>query len=132
VIAVSGMSPDDLVRGFIRDYSEWNDRAVAREGDGDCSIATSEYAAFIRKYCPDSIQLQGVSFGGLSMHHLDSEDIKATEISDDTAIVRTIMTEDVADMVFDRNYEYHFQRMSGMWKLIHVFYLSDGERFECL
>ena len=129
------LSPEDLVRSFIRDYYAWNNRAVStlaqpRNATTDERIR-QEYQDILRRYCPPGFKGEPLAFSSSSLHDPEKSVIVSVQVQDARARVRVQKPMDFS-LKAVHTHEFDLQRRQGRWFLIGIFYIDGRERIPSL
>lgn len=128
--------PQDLVRSFIHDYYDWSVRSsAATQGDNWKNVEVMELVekdysnSILTKYCAPEFKGQKITFSSEPSHDPDNEIVISETISAGSA---SVITKHTSQSGFCSDYEYLFTLFGNRWLLQEVFYLSFGEKYECL
>jgi hypothetical protein len=128
-------APEAVVKDFIADYCQWNDRWYARCKGNEHSLkllaeSQAEYADLLSRYCRPGFKGQpAASFGTPSDHRPDTEIIKEIILNGSHAVVRTTETDPIG---IKSDYEYSLTFDDGRWFLEAVEYIDEEGRFSTL
>ena len=123
--------PETIVKAFITDYCQWNDRAYERSKSSGVSEeildeAESEYAELLRRYCRPGFSGQTIAFGSHSSHSPRTETIREIILEGEHATVKTVAVDSLG---FEANYEYSLAFADGRWFLEAVDYIDEEGRY---
>lgn len=128
--------PQELVRSFIQDYYDWSVRSSeATQGDNWKNVEIIEivekdyFNSILAKYCASEFKGQKIAFSSEPSHHPESEIVISEKVS---AFSASVITKHTSKSGFCSDYEYQFSLSDNRWLLQEVFYLSFGEKYECL
>jgi len=133
---VSHPAPETVVRGFLADYEDWNNRAFKRdEGEPNLesmSVSEREYRDLIAKYCVPTVRPQPIAYGS-DASHTRADKILSTHISGAEAVVVTEHAQEVSPKFTLRDQtEFHLKRIGDRWLITSALALLDDGKYELL
>jgi hypothetical protein len=126
MVALAMQDLESIVRAFIADYCQWNDRWDKRCQSGAAfseamAAAEAEYTELLKRYCRPGFRGQLIAFGSPSSHNPRTETVREITSDGARATVRTVNRDDRG---FEADYEYSLACDNGRWFLEAVDYVN--------
>jgi hypothetical protein len=129
------LEPDEVVRAFLIEYTQWNDASFARyQEGGDPWVAIDEaeqtYQQLLDKFCRPGFAGEPVSYSSHSSHDPELETIEDVRVSGASAVVETLKVElpNIPGAVSRREYRLSFDE--GRWYIEAVDFIdADGSKY---
>jgi hypothetical protein len=126
--------PQSIVRRFIADYQQWNDRSHSRCEHDDSAAALEaaedDWAQLLSRYCRSGFSGEPIAFGSDSNHHPERERVIGVQNVGHRSVVTTVNTDANG---FEAKYEYSLVCEAGNWYLEAIDYIDlDGSRIPSL
>lgn len=126
-------TPEGLVRAFMADYRDWNDRAyrsTGAQGTTERSMAAvqADYDRLLSRYCRPDFKGEPIAFGSEADHDPAVETVLSVHTDGERSVVKTRHRRRVAGLLMEDDYEYRLSREHGRWYLDQVYYVdSEGK-----